>query len=605
MGKRPGDSLASLITSRNGFWPVAAAAAAPAACATLAGDAPGRALAAFPAATPAATAAATFAVSVVGCAEGPVPDASCAPGTPAQPPSSIPAKASTRMAQDPRTAQCGLGAGHRSYLASGIMEPTAISDWTFAIALRPLHQVRAAEFAAQRVRPCRADGDLGVPADERCVAGEIHDAVVFRPGGELAVVPGGAAGHQHPLPRADHRRAVRAVLGVEPRLQRLEARLLHRRRHGVGEGGCRRARARAVGEAERAVEVDVLDELHRLREIGVRLAGEADDEIRGERNLGPLGAQLPDGRLVLQRRVAALHRRQHPVGTRLHRQVEVRDELADPAVDSDEPGRHLLRMRRRVADALDAGNLGDVLDQCRQIGELPGAAHRPAIRVHVLPEQRDFHDALVGEVGHLGQHVVERPRDLLAARVGHDAETAVLAAPLHDRHERGGALDPRRRQVIELLDGGKRDVDLRRSRRAPRADQRRQPVQRLRAEHDVDVRGAPHDGGALLARDAAADADDEVRPVRLQLAHAAEIVEHALLRLFAHRAGVEQDDVGVLGSIGEREAAVRVEHVGHLVRVVLVHLAAEGADVELGRHRRAPGPAVIRWGRKSLKGRGL
>ena len=101
--------------------------------------------------------------------------------------------------------------------------------------------------------------------------------------------------------------------------------------------------------------------------------------------------------------------------------------------------------------------------------------------------------------------------------------------------------------------GGKRDVDLRHPGRAPRADERRQPVQRLRAEDDIDVRGAPDDGGALLARHAAADADDEVRALRLQRAHAAEIVEHALLRLFAHRARVEQDDVGVLGPVGERD----------------------------------------------------
>ena len=43
----------------------------------------------------------------------------------------------------------------------------------------------------------------------------------------------------------------------------------------------------------------------------------------------------------------------------------------------------------------------------------------------------------------------------------------------------------------------------------------------------------------------------------LQLAHAAEIVEHALLRLLAHRAGVEQDDVGVLGAVGQRRGRRR------------------------------------------------
>ena len=83
----PGISFASLITSANGFGPVAAAAAALAACATVAGDAPGRALATLPAATPAATAAATFVASVAGCAAAPLPTNPALRAGVAQPPS--------------------------------------------------------------------------------------------------------------------------------------------------------------------------------------------------------------------------------------------------------------------------------------------------------------------------------------------------------------------------------------------------------------------------------------------------------------------------------------------------------------------------------------
>ena len=67
-------------------------------------------------------------------------------------------------------------------------------------------------------------------------------------------------------------------------------------------------------------------------------------------------------------------------------------------------------------------------------------------------------------------------------------------------------------------------------------------------------------------------------------AHAAEIVEDAFLRVFAHGARVEQDHVGILGPVRARESFGRVQHVGHLVRVVLVHLAAERADEKLFRH---------------------
>ena len=121
--------------------------------------------------------------------------------------------------------------------------------------------------------------------------------------------------------------------------------------------------------------------------------------------------------------------------------------------------------------------------------------------------------------------------------------------------------------------------------RAPaRLDQGGQAVQGLRAEHHIDVRRARHDGRALLAGDTAADAYEQAGTLALQVFHAAQVVEHFLLRLLAHRAGVEQDDVG-LGRIGSGFHALGSgEHVGHLGRVVLVHLAAESLDVELLRH---------------------
>jgi hypothetical protein len=122
--------------------------------------------------------------------------------------------------------------------------------------------------------------------------------------------------------------------------------------------------------------------------------------------------------------------------------------------------------------------------------------------------------------------------------------------------------------------------------RPPRGDHLRQAVQGLRAEDEVDIGCAGDDGGALLAGDATADADHQVRVDLLQVPDAAEVVEHLLLRLLAHRAGVEQDDVGFLGVLRPDRTFVAGQHVGHLVGVVFVHLAAEGADEHFLCHRR-------------------
>src|SRR5690606_25604621 len=133
--------------------------------------------------------------------------------------------------------------------------------------------------------------------------------------------------------------------------------------------------------------------------------------------------------------------------------------------------------------------------------------------------------------------------DLGAAGVGHHAETAVLRAAFHDRHERRGAFGARLGQAVELLDLGEADVHLRPPLLAAGADQLRQPVQGLWPEHQVHERRAADDRLAFLRGHAAADADDDLaalaaQALLLEQAPAAELAEHLLLRLLADRAGV-------------------------------------------------------------------
>jgi hypothetical protein len=198
------------------------------------------------------------------------------------------------------------------------------------------------------------------------------------------------------------------------------------------------------------------------------------------------------------------------------------------------------------------------------------------------PSKRDFLDALVGEAGDFDQHVLKGPRDLFAAGVGHHAVAAVFGAAFHDAHEGAGALDARRRQVVEFFDLGKADVDLRLAQPGAVGQQLRQAVQRLRAEHHIDIRRALDDGRAFLAGHAAAHADQHA--FFLQVLDAAQVAEDFFLCFFAHGAGVEEDQVGLLHVQRRLVALGGMEHVGHLVRVVLVHLAAEGFDKDFFAH---------------------
>jgi hypothetical protein len=76
-------------------------------------------------------------------------------------------------------------------------------------------------------------------------------------------------------------------------------------------------------------------------------------------------------------------------------------------------------------------------------------------------------------------------------------------------------------------------------------------------------------------------ADADQHALLLQVLDAPEVGEDLFLRLLAHRTGVEEDQVGLFDVGGGLVAFGGAQHVGHLVRVVLVHLAAEGADEDL------------------------
>jgi hypothetical protein len=207
-----------------------------------------------------------------------------------------------------------------------------------------------------------------------------------------------------------------------------------------------------------------------------------------------------------------------------------------------------------------------------------------AVGIDVLAEQGHFLDALFCQAGDFGQHVIEGARDLITTGVGNDAEGTEFAATLHDRDESGRARDGRRRQIVELLDFGKGNVDLRLAQASPLGDQLRQAMQGLRSEDHVHVGRAGDDRRSFLAGDATADANYQVGIGALQQAYPAEVVKNPLLRLLAHRAGIEENDVGVFGGVGLDDFFRCSEYVGHLVRVVLVHLAPEGADEQFFWH---------------------
>ncbi|MNF88138.1 hypothetical protein D3C84_706250 [compost metagenome] len=109
-------------------------------------------------------------------------------------------------------------------------------------------------------------------------------------------------------------------------------------------------------------------------------------------------------------------------------------------------------------------------------------------------------------------------------------------------------------------------------------------MQGLGAEDDVHIGRTLAQGFPFLGGDAATHAYHQSRFFQLELLPATELVEHLLLGLFTDGAGIEQQDVCLLGLFGQRVAIAGVQQVGHLGRVVLVHLAAPGLDMKFLAH---------------------
>ena len=116
------------------------------------------------------------------------------------------------------------------------------------------------------------------------------------------------------------------------------------------------------------------------------------------------------------------------------------------------------------------------------------------------------------------------------------------------------------------------------------------PAQVVGSVDEVDLAEPTQQGVAFLLGHAAGDTEDPPGACFLPSAQQTQIGVEAMLRLLANRTRVHDQHVGVVGVVGGALARVG-EQVRHLLRVVDVHLAPVGAEVEAARR----GHGV--WGR--------
>ena len=260
---------------------------------------------------------------------------------------------------------------------------------------------------------------------------------------------------------------------------------------------------------------------------------------------------------------------------RLERKMRVLADAPTLGHGRDHRLAEVLRMRAREADALDPVH---VVARTQKLAEVRTERRREvaAPRVHVLTEERDLLDAVAREGLDLGDDLARPPALLAAADRRDDAIRAHGVAAHRDLHPRLEAPLAMERQLRgEVLVCA--ELPARHGVPAggdPLAEVR----DRARAEGDVDERVALEDALALRLRVAAADRDDEVRALALARSRIPEVGREPRVRLLAHGAGVEDDDVRGLGR-GRLPQSERLEHALDPLGVVRVHLAAERRDV--------------------------
>ncbi len=136
----------------------------------------------------------------------------------------------------------------------------------------------------------------------------------------------------------------------EPVVALLDDRPGHLVRHGRGRG----ARADRVLEGERGGEPGLADEVEGGREVLLGLAGEADDDVRGDRRVRDVRADVVQDREVAVAAVGAAHRLQDRVGAGLQRHVQRRHDVRRVAHRLDHVVGEVPRVRRGEPDPLQA-----------------------------------------------------------------------------------------------------------------------------------------------------------------------------------------------------------------------------------------------------------
>ena len=201
------------------------------------------------------------------------------------------------------------------------------------------------------------------------------------------------------------------------------------------------------------------------------------------------------------------------------------------------------RMRTGEAHPLEAL---DAPTGTQQVSESASVTKLDPVGIDVLPQKCHLDDALGDERLDLGEDLAWPAVLLLAPKRRHDAEGAGVVAPDADGHPRGVRRLPaggqRRGEDLEAL----QDLDLGLLGDARALEEGGERAEIVGTEDDIDPGRAADHLSAILLGKAAADGDLHARGAGLDGREVTEVAVEPVVSVLAHRARVEDDQIGLL-----------------------------------------------------------
>ncbi len=216
-------------------------------------------------------------------------------------------------------------------------------------------------------------------------------------------------------------------------------------RYIVGQFPCLCLLAGGILERVCSIETKLANQIHRHPVLRFRFRWKPGNNVGTQSRTRNRLPDFFDKSPVVIHSVCPFHQRKDPVGTRLDREMDGGAEVRFRRDRLDQPVGHVLRVRRCKANTHRPVHTGY---GPHQLGKIVPAV---VIRIHILPEQRDFAEPPDREVCHLFNHTLQRPAPLPPACERHDTERTELVASPHDRNPGAYPVRPERDDVAVVL----------------------------------------------------------------------------------------------------------------------------------------------------------